>query len=553
MKHTNKDYVIGIDFGTLSARAVLVNAKTGEVEISTTSEYPHKVIYEALPTGTPLPDLFALQHPNDYLLALKDVISQCFDKTGIHAEAVKAICIDFTSCTILPCKKDGTPLCTLEKFKNNPHAYVKLWKHHAAQSEADLITSVCNENAVSLIRVGGKVSSESLFPKVLEIYNKSREVFDEADFFIEAGDWLSLMLTGKRTASLSFLAYKGLWNEKSGFISDSVIEKIRPALKGCAGGKLTENPSPIAKPCGAVDKRGSEMFSLKEGTIVATPVIDALAPMAALSVTEEKNLLMIVGTSSILALHSKEEKKVDGITGLGYESVIPGYYTYEAGQASVGDTFEWFIENALPASYYEEAKNQNKKIHKYLREKASALSPAESGLIFLDWLNGNRSTLTDARLTGLLLGLDLNTKPEEIYRALIEGTAYGARVIFENFINSGLEIEKITASGGISQKDPMMMQIYADVLNCEIFVPSIEFSGSYGSALYAATAAGFYPDIKTAADCLKIKDGTTYRPIAKNVEIYNKLFDCYYSLYRHFGKDTNVMKALLDLKSAKSI
>jgi len=544
----DKKFVIGVDFGSLSSRAVLVNALTGEILTSAVKEYPHKIMYETLPSGVKLPSLFALQHPNDYIECLRSVINECFEKTNTKKEQVKAICVDFTSCTILPCKKDGTPLCVLDKFKDNPHAYVKLWKHHSAQFEADCITETCTNNDISLIREGGKISSEMLFPKVLETINKAPEVFDETDYFLEAGDWISLLLTGKRTNSISFLAYKGLWNEKTGFLPDNMLEKISPLLTDNAGGKLSPIASPLGVSVGTVNKKGAELFSLNEGTIVATPIIDSHASVPSLSVTEDKNFLMILGTSSAFILNTKEEKRVDGITGLGYESSVPNYYSYESAQASVGDTFEWFTNNALPSSYYENAKKENKKIHQYLREKAEKLKVGESGLIFLDWLNGNRSTLTDARLTGALIGLNLNTKPEEIYRALIEGTAFGARVIFENFIKNGVTIEKVTATGGIAQKDPMLMQIYADVLNREIFVPKVEFSASLGSAIYASVACGIYKDLQSATKVFSIKDGVTYKPIKENVLVYDKLFNIYYSLYSHFGKNSTIMKDLLNIK-----
>lgn len=544
----DKKFVIGVDFGTLSSRAVLVDAIKGEILTTAVKEYPHKIMYETLPSGVKLPPHFALQHPSDYIECLKSVISECLEQTNTKKEQVKAICVDFTSCTVLPCKKDGTPLCLLDKFKNNPHAFVKLWKHHSAQFEADCITEMCTNNDISLIRTGGKVSSEALLPKVLETINKAPEVFDEADYFLEAGDWISLILTGERTASISYLANKGLWNEKTGFIPDTVLEKISPKLTNNASGKLHNIASNLGVSVGAINKKNAELFSLNEGTIVATPIIDAHASAPSLSVTKDKNLLMILGTSSVFIINDKEEKQIDGITGLGYSSTVPNYFSYESAQASVGDTFEWFIKNAVPNSYYENAKKENKNIYAYLREKAEKLKVGESGLIFLDWLNGNRSTLTNSRLTGALIGLNLNTKPEEIYRALIEGTAFGARVILENYIKNGIEIEKITATGGISQKDPMLMQIYADVLNREIFVPNVEFSASLGSAIYASVACGIHKDLSSAEKVFKIKDGTTYKPIKENVLVYDKLFNIYYSLYSHFGKNSSIMKDLLDIK-----
>ena len=234
-----------------------------------------------------------------------------------------------------------------------------------------------------------------------------------------------------------------------------------------------------------------------------------------------------------------------GICGYVRDGVIPGMITYEAGQACCGDHFDWFVKNSVPASYAKEAEEQGMNLHRYLRKKAKSLAVGESGLLALDWFNGNRSVLCDYSLRGMVLGMTLNTKPEEIYRALIEATAYGTRMILENFEKNGISTHQIVASGGIAEKDEMLMQIYADVIGCPITVSETSMSASVGSAMYAAVAAGIYSDIRSAARSLAKKTGKTYLPIEGNTREYEKLYREYQILHDYFGRGTNdVMKRL---------
>ena len=543
-------YVIGIDYGTLSGRCVLVDVNSGEEIAESVLNYAHAVMDETLPNGEKLPSSFALQHPEDYLDVLRTTVPDVLSKAGVGAEDIIGLGIDFTACTVLPMDEKGTPLCMKDEFKDNKHSYVKLWKHHAAQPEADEINELAAKRGEPWLPIyGGKVSCEWALPKILETLRKAPEVYDNTYRFIEAADWLSFMLTGEETHSAPFAGYKGLWNAETGYPSNDFMTALDPRLDGIVGTKLSEKVLGMDKKAGYINESGAALTGLNIGTPVSLPMIDAHAAMPALNITDDGDLMLIVGTSSCHILNSKEVKSVEGICGYVKDGVVPGLYTYEAGQAGVGDIFDWFVKNCVPAGYAEEAREKGISIHKLLREKASKLSVGESGLLALDWWNGNRSVLVNSNLTGMILGMTLGTKPEEIYRALIEATAFGLKVIVEQYENSGISINSICAAGGIAQKDEMMMQIYADVLDREIRIAGSTQAGALGSAIYASVAAGAYADLKAAAEKLSKPDAKTYAPIAENAMAYKRLYGEYKTLHDYFGKENKVMERLNEFKS----
>ncbi len=540
-----KQYTIGIDYGTLSGRTLLLDAVTGETVATSTLEYPHAVMDRTLPDGTPLEPRSAYQHPNDYLDVLRVTIPDVLAQAKATPEEVVGLGIDFTCATILPIREDGTPLCLEEQYKSQPHAYVKLWKHHAAQAQADRMTEIAKARGERwLARYGGKLSSEWAFPKIYETLLKAPEVYDDTFRFLEAGDWLSLLLTGTETHAPFFAGLKFCWDDRDGFPSEDYFAAVDPRLVGLVGTKVCDRINAIDEIAGRLTARGAELTGLCEGTPLAMPGPDASNAMPALGITEPGILMSIIGTSGVLLVHGKEVKDVEGICGYGNHGVVPGLCTYEAGQAGVGDCFDWFVKNCVPAHYTEDAKSKGMNIHKYLRQKASALRIGESGLIALDWFNGNRSVLQDASLSGLIVGLHIGTRPEEIYRALIESTAFGMRRCMEAFIDGGIEINSIRASGGIAKKDEMLMQIYADVCGREISVIDTDQGGALGSAIYAAVAAGLYPSVVEASQALSEKKSTVYRPIPENQAAYDKLYAEYNTLYDYFGKVNPVMKKI---------
>ncbi|WP_457943943.1 ribulokinase [Caproiciproducens sp. LBM24188] len=547
-------YAIGLDYGTLSGRAVLVDVKTGEELASSVYDYPHAVMDRTLPDGTQLGHDWALQHPQDYLDVLAHTVPEVLKESGVSADDVIGIGTDFTACTVLPVKADGTPLCFLPEYRNRPHAYVKLWKHHAAQDKANQLNQIAQERGESWLQnYGGKISSEWAIPKLWQILDEDPEIYNAMDRFIEAADWIIWQLCGKETRNSCTAGYKAIWNKKTGYPSNDFFKALDPRLEHVVDEKLSRDILPLGSRAGTLTSQAAKLTGLKEGTAVAVGNVDAHVCVPAVGIDGPGKMLAIMGTSTCHIMMGTEEHQVPGMCGVVEDGVMPGYFGYEAGQSCVGDHFAWFIDNCLPASYYEEAKQQGKNIHRYLREKAERQKPGESGLLALDWWNGNRSVLVDVDLTGMMLGMTLQTKPEEIYRALIEATAYGTRMIIENYREHGVPVEEFIASGGISQKDPMIMQIYADVIKMPIKIAGSLQGPALGSAIFGAVAAGEkaggYRSVFDAARAMgKVKD-TVYTPIPEHSAVYDKLFAEYRTLHDYFGRGANnVMKRLKEIK-----
>ncbi len=550
-------YAIGVDYGTLSGRALLVDVKTGQELATSVYEYPHQVMDDCLPCGKKLGMDWALQHPQDYIDVLANTIPDVLAQAGVDSSDVIGVGVDFTACTVLPTLADSTPLCFLDEYKSEPHAYVKLWKHHAAQPQANRVNDVARELEVDwLDTFGGKISSEWLVPKVWQTLEEAPEIYAKADRFIEAADWIVWQMTGVETRNACCAGYKAMWNKKNGFPPKSFFKALDPRLENFIEEKVGTEIMPIGAKAGEITAKAAKLTGLKEGTAVAVGSIDAHVFVPAVGINATGQMLAIMGTSTCHMLLGTEEKQVPGMCGVVADAIMPGVYGYEAGQCCVGDSFQWFIDNCLPASFTDEAKEKGISVHKLLREKCQSKKPGESGLLALDWFNGNRSVLCDIDLTGTILGMTLQTKPEDIYCALIESTAYGTKMIVDTFNDNGVAVEGFYAAGGISQKDPMTMQIYADVLNMPVKIAGSAQGGALGSAIFGAVAAGAanggYDDVYEAAGIMgKVKD-TVYYPNAENAEIYAKIYAEYKTLHDYFGRGENdVMKRLKNIAAGR--
>ena len=547
-------YAIGVDYGTLSGRALLVNVQSGEELASAVLEFPHAVMDEALPCGKKLGTDWALQHPQDYLDVLRVTVPKVIAESGVNPADIIGVGVDFTACTILPVKADGTPLCMLPEYEQEPHAYVKLWKHHAAQDHANRLNAIAEARGEKWLQnYGGKISSEWAIPKVWQLLEEAPEIYDAADRLVEAADWLIWQLTGKEVRGACCAGFKALWNKETGFPSNDFFKALDPRLENVIDEKFGREILPLGAKAGELCEAASTLTGLVPGTAVAVSLIDAHAFVPAVGMRESGAMLAIVGTSTCHMMLGSEEKPVQGICGVVADGILPGLYAYEAGQSCVGDSFQWFIENALPGEYYADAAQKGVNIHDYLREKCENKRPGESGLLALDWFNGNRSVLVDVDLTGMILGYTLQTRPEEVYRALIESTAFGTRMIIEAFRDQGVAVESFYAAGGIAQKNPMMMQIYADVIRMPIRLAGSDQGGALGSAIYASVAAGSakggYDEMSVAAEKLgKISD-VSYAPNEENAAIYDELYAEYKKLHDYFGRGENdVMKRLKALR-----
>ena len=552
----SKKYAIGVDFGTESGRALLVDVATGEEVATSVHPYRNGVIDEKLPdSGVRLEPDWALQDPNDYLSVFKNAIPAVLKSSGVNSADVIGVGIDFTACTMLPVKADGTPLCNLPQFHSHPHAWVKLWKHHAAQPEANKINETARElDQKWLDRYGGKISSEWFFSKTLQILDEAPDIYQAADRLLEAADWVVWQLTGVETRNSCTAGYKALWSKREGFPDDAYFKALDPRLEHVIDQKLTRQITPIGQRAGGLTPQAAGWTGLKAGTAVAIANVDAHVAVPAATVTEVGRMVMIMGTSICHMVLGDKERLVPGICGYVEDGIIPGLFGYEAGQSCVGDHFAWFVENCVPGVYEREAEKRGISIHQLLEEKAARLKPGESGLLALDWWNGNRSVLVDVDLTGLLLGATLATKPEEIYRALIEATAYGTRVIVEAFEKNGVPVKELVACGGLPEKNQLLMQIYADVTGREMKVTASKQTPALGSAMFGAVAAGKaaggYDSIFDAARYMSHLKDEVYKPIPAHSQVYDRLFAEYLQLHDYFGRGANdVMKRLKKIKA----
>ncbi len=547
-------YTLGIDYGTLSARTVLMNCCDGSVAASAVMAYPHAVIEKELPDGTSLPADWALEDAQDYLLALEKTVREVMDHSGVRKEDVIGIAIDFTSCTVLPADEQKRALSSLEQYRKRPHAWTKLWKHHGAQAQADEINALLTRRGmIDEPRYGGSISPELLLPKVLQVLREDPEIYQAAYVFLEAADWLTWNLTGELRRSGNMAAYKAMWTPEEGYIPQDVLMELDPGLENLVEEKLRGEICPPGGCIGSLTAQWAERLGLMPGIAVGPGIIDSHAGMPGSGICRKGQMMLVLGTSSVELLLSDQPYSSHGVVGAVRGAIMPGYYSLEAGLAAVGDMYGWFVDGFIPSSYEEEAKEKGIGLHQLLSEKASRLEPGESGLLALDWWNGNKTPYVNGDLSGVLVGLTLHTRPEEIYRALIEANAFGTRMIMEEFMKSGAKVEEVIVSGGIPEKNPLVLNIFTDVLNRPVKCSASDQTAALGSAMYAAAAAGEnaggFSSIAEAAEKLaKIKD-EVHLPDEQRARRYDQLFSMYQELVECF--DPEKVKVLKDLREMK--
>jgi L-ribulokinase len=551
-------YAVGIDFGTESGRAVLVSCDDGSEVATKVYPYRNGVIDERLPAPADRvrlePD-WALQDPEDYVRTLQETVPGLLVETGVDPTDVIGIGVDFTSCTMLPTLADGTPLCLVDDLRAEPHAWVKLWKHHAGQPEADRINAVAAARRESwLPRYGGRYSSEWFFSKALQILDEAPDVYARAERLIEAADWIVWQLTGAETRSACTAGYKALWSKRDGFPADAFFAALDPRFEHVVEEKMSRRISPLGAPAGGLCERAAAWTGLRAGTPVAVANVDAHVSAPAVTVTEPGTMVMIMGTSICHILLGSEPVLVEGMCGVVEDGVVPGLFGFEAGQAAVGDLLAWFVENAVPPSYHDEARRRGLGLHEILEEKAATLRPGENGLLALDWWNGNRSILVDADLRGLLVGMTLATRPPDIYRALVEATAFGTRVIVDAFESAGVPVSRIVACGGLPERNKLLMQIFADVTGREIAVAASRQAPALGAAMFGAVAAGAgggYDSIGAASERMAHLSGEVFVPTSSHVGVYEELYREYRRLHDLFGRGgDDVMRTLKSIQHA---
>ena len=538
-------YVIGIDLGTLSGRAVVVDASNGDELGSAVLEYTHAVMAHTLTAGAnqQLPPDFALQDPRDYLEVLSTVIPGAIEDAKINKEDVVGIGLDVTSATVIVTDKDGTPLCEKEEFRNNPHAYVKLWKHHGAQEQADRIVALARERNVDwLARYGGELSSEMLLPKALETLEKAPEVYNAADHIVNALDWLTWILTGHLAYAAGDSGYKRMYQDGK-YPDEDFLKALNPDFGEVFSQKMAAEVLPLGGKVGTLNERGQRITGLSGNVTVASGNIDAHVTAPAVQATEAGQLTAIMGTSSCYVVSGKDFQPVPGVFGIVDGGIIDGMWGYEGGQTAVGDIYAWFVENCVPKAYEEEAESRGISLHELLTEKASKQEVGEHGLVALDWHNGNRSILVDANLSGMIVGQTLATKPEDQYRAIMEATAFGARVIIENFEQHGVEINEFIAAGGLI-KNPFLMQMFSDITRLPVSTALSSQAPALGSAIFGAVAAGLYDTVSEAAAAMGKRKKAAYTPDETRSKQYDELYKHYKYLHDLFGRENEVMHDL---------
>jgi L-ribulokinase len=542
--------VIGVDFGTLSGRAVVVRVRDGAELGSAVHPYTHGVVDRHLPdrADQPLPPDWALQVPADYVDVLRHAVPGALRAAGADPADVIGLATDFTACTVLPTTGDGTPLCELPGFTDRPHAYVKLWKHHAAQPQADRITELAaKRDEPWLRRYGGLISSEWEFAKALQVLEEDPGVWSATRYWVEAADWIVWQLTGSYLRNACTAGYKGQYVDGH-YPSAEYLGELNPAFADFPETRLDAPIGELGQPAGTLSERAARWTGLHTGVVVAVGNVDAHVSAPAAQAVEPGQLVAIMGTSTCHVMSGDVLREVPGMCGVVDGGIVPGLWGYEAGQSGVGDIFGWYVDNCVPGPYAQRARARGISVHELLTELAAGQPVGAHGLIALDWHSGNRSPLVDHELSGVILGQTLATRPEDGYRALLEATAYGTRLIIETFRKAGVEVDELIVTGGL-RKNPLLMQIYADVTRLPITLLDSEQGSALGSALHAAVAAGAYPDIRAAAAAMGRRVRDAWRPDEADADRYEALYAEYLALVDHFGRHgSDVMRRLRKIR-----
>lgn len=517
------DCIIGLDFGSASARGVVVDVETGQQVASHVHDYRHDTLSTALPCGAPLPHGWALQVAPDYIEATENILAIIG-----KGKRVLGIGIGFTASSPMPTTADGTPLSTLHP--NDPHAYVKLWKHSAAQPQADRINE---KGGAFLGRFGGKLSGEWLLAKAAQITEEAPESWDRTERFIEAGDWLVWQLSGKEVRSLGFAAYKAQYDVVDGYPKDIV-----PDLGARLG-----TPEPVGTTAGNLTQDWYTRTGIIGPCAIAVSVIDSHVVLPAIGAVEDGCFIGALGTSAVsLMLTSDYRPLPKGIEGMAFDGSIRGLWCYEAGQSSFGDMLSWFVQS------FPKGEDSNASFVQY-NKAAAKLVPGKNGLVVLDWWNGNRVPHANSALSGLLLGLTNQTDPVDIYRALIESLCYGMRQVVNLYETGGFQINRVVMTSGLASRNPLLVQIMADVLGRDIDVPNIANPTAVGAAIHGAVAAGVVKDFASGAARFGAKSSLTYTPDAQVFTLYSAI----YKQYEALANDLVIAAAMKTLGEIRAV
>jgi L-ribulokinase len=523
---TSPQIVLGLDFGTESVRALLASTTDGELN-SASHSYTHGQITEVLPrTNLKLPPNYALQQPQDWIDSAAKAIRSVLKKSGLKGTNIAGIGVDFTSCTMLPALADGTPLCWLEDFQNEPLAWPKLWKHHGAQTQTNRLNQIAKKRDEEFLKYyGGVIGLEWFFPKILETLERSPKVYHACDVWLEAGDWFVWQLVGGAARDLPRstcqAGYKGMWNASQGYPSESFLKAVHPVWKNVVQDKMPGRLSPPGVAVGGLCASMAKRLGLREGTPVSAAIIDAHAGVPGAGASEPGTLVMVMGTSSCHMLNSEREAFLPGVAGVVKDGILPGYYGYETGQAAVGDAFDWL------------RRLTGQRDLKTLGDEAATLPPGAEGVLCLDWFHGCRTPLMDGSLKGAFTGIGLQHRPAHFYRSVLEASAMGVRWIVELLRDGQVDVNRFVATGGLPHHSPLIVEVYANVLNESIEIHPSTNGPALGAAILGALAAGLFQDSEAAIRAMSMpKKGQSriVKPTRSHQNTYNRLYQSYREL-----------------------
>jgi len=550
---SSERYAVGVDFGTLSGRALVVRVRDGHELASVEHAYEHGVVADTLPgSARRLPPQWALQVPGDYVNVLRTAVPQAIAAAGVDPADVIGIGTDFTACTMVPVRDDGTPLCELDEFGDRPHAYAKLWRHHSPQSQADRINAIAAQRAEAwLPRYGGLISSEWEFAKALEILEEDPEVYRAMDHFVEAADWIVWQLCGSYVRNACSAGYKGILQDGR-YPSGDFLAELNPEFADFVTEKLDHQIGKLGERAGSLSAEAARWTGLPEGIPVAVGNVDAHVTVAAADALQPGQLVLIMGTSTCHVMNSEVLREVPGMCGVVDGGISSGTWGYEAGQSGVGDIFGWFVDNCVPERYQIDARRLGRSVHEHLTDLASHQQVGEHGLVALDWHSGNRSVLVNHELSGVMIGQTLQTTCVDMYRALLEATAFGTRMIVETFVDSGVPVTELVVAGGLL-KNHLLMQIYADAVGLPLSVVPSTQAPALGAAIHAAAAAGAYADVPSAAKQMGRRIRNAYNPIPENVAAYDRLYREYVAAHDWFGRGNDTMRRLRRIGAPEAV
>ncbi len=550
-------FAIGVDYGTNSVRALVVDIATGKEVGADVYDYPSG---EAGILLDPKDPNVARQNPADYIEGFLKAVRQAIRAAGSHSgfspDRVVGIGVDTTGSTPIPVDASGTPLAMTDAFRENPAAHAWLWKDHTSVAEAQEITrKAADRGEPYLVKCGGIYSSEWYWSKIAHCMRTAPQVAEAAHSWVELADFVPAYVTGNTNPDtlargICAAGHKAMYSESwGGLPSAEFLDAVEP---GMSRFRYTTKAVPSSQQAGKLTKEVADQVGLPAGVPVAVGAFDA--HMGAVGAGATTGVLVkIMGTSTCDCLPApldQELPDIPGLCGIVPESIMPGAYGLEAGQSAVGDIFNWFVKQLSPSKY-----GNDSAAHAKLTEAAAGLRPGESGLVALDWNNGNRTILVDPLLTGLIIGQTLHTTAPQVYRALVEATAFGALTIIKRVEEYGVKVDQVVNCGGIAEKNAMVMQIYADITGRPMKVSRSSQTCALGAAIFGAVAAGAHPTVEAAQAAMTGFKETVYHPIAENVAVYAKLYKIYRTLHDAFGTQVwsgslgHVMKDLIAIRA----